>query len=766
MTDVKDIKKELDNPDELEELEQKLKAKEQELEELEQKLEKRSKILEDNKEKLEQQVKYLEMENNKKLQDALIKQGQENSEKFRISFNEFIEEHSKKIKDLLSEKVELAKREADIEQKYADIEIEKEKLNARETNFDNDLEAKLKLKTIEHKNTLANERHKMLEDVKKEIQELHLNKENELKSKENELKDFEAKLKEKEFEIERKNKELENNKNTFEQNLEEKYKCRIDSLEETKNYQADLIEERDEEIKILKEQISRYEQNSNLEIELDATRHKDEIRLLKGEIERIRKELDTSKSNADKEMEIYKDRIDSLELSNKELLLENNKLYEIKNKNEQLKTENKEIEYYKEKADLWKSRHDDLQKIYTMSDALEVRVQCIKKEMYEEKSLGEKNDIEVEIDWLNNIQKHMDEYGVKYPKRLLHAFHTALKSSELSPITVLSGVSGTGKSELPKLYAYFGGFNFLAESVQPNWDSPESMIGYYNTVENRFDSTSILKFLMQTTQTTKENEFGWRESMNMILLDEMNLAHIELYFAEFLSKFEQRRGSSDIKLDIKLGAGMIHRVPLLRNILWVGTMNEDETTKALSDKVLDRSFCVNFPRPNKLQSRDKIKMLRDICEFKFLPTATWEKWLEVEISNNEIFENSIKNYNDITNKINMAMSKVGKAIGHRVWQSMQFYIKNHIDVLDSIKLDDEEKIKTSIRKAYEEQLVQKIMPKLRGVELGGDEGKVLDEIKELLTSNNLELQEDFDLARKNPYGQFIWNSAEYLKDGE
>ncbi len=63
----------------------------------------------------------------------------------------------------------------------------------------------------------------------------------------------------------------------------------------------------------------------------------------------------------------------------------------------------------------------------------------------------------------------------------------------MSPLTVLSGVSGTGKSELPKLYSYFGGFNFLAEAVQPTWDSPSSMIGYYNTIDRKFDSTKYIK---------------------------------------------------------------------------------------------------------------------------------------------------------------------------------------------------------------------------------------------------------------------------------
>ena len=68
--------------------------------------------------------------------------------------------------------------------------------------------------------------------------------------------------------------------------------------------------------------------------------------------------------------------------------------------------------------------------------------------------------------------------------------------------------------------------------------------------------------------------------------------------------------------------------------------------------------------------------------------------------------------------------------------------------------------------AYEDQLVQKIMPKLRGIELSGNEKKVLDEIRDILASNNLNIQTDFDMAMDNPYGQFIWSSAEYLKENE
>ncbi|MDR2345897.1 MAG: hypothetical protein LBE18_07495, partial [Planctomycetaceae bacterium] len=130
---------------------------------------------------------------------------------------------------------------------------------------------------------------------------------------------------------------------------------------------------------------------------------------------------------------------------------------------------------------------------------------------------------------------------------------------------------------MPKLYAHYGGINFLPTSVQPNWDSQEAMLGFFNL-------------------------------MNIVLLDEMNLAHVELYFAEFLSKLELRRGKKgDVpNLEVKIGAGIApYQLPIGRNVLWVGTMNQDETTKSLSDKVLDRGIIIHFPRPKQLERRKK-----------------------------------------------------------------------------------------------------------------------------------------------------------------
>ena len=404
----------------------------------------------------------------------------------------------------------------------------------------------------------------------------------------------------------------------------------------------------------------------------------------------------------------------------------------------------------------------DLQNLFSSTGESKVRIESIKKETYLKKQLNYKIFTTNEIEYLDKISLNMKEYGVEYPRRLVNAFHTALKCAEFSPLTVLSGVSGTGKSELPKLYSHFGGFNFLSEAVQPNWDSPESMIGFYNTIENKFDSTNILKFLLQTSQSKNDSEFGLYESMNMILLDEMNLSHIELYFAEFLSKFELRRGTSGVNIDIKLGTAMKYPIPLDKNLLWIGTMNEDETTKSLSDKVLDRSFAINFPRPDKLKSRIEIKKLEDIKQFEYLDRNIWDNWIQKKsIFTNDKYE-IIEKYKNITNQINKELSSTGKAIGHRVWQSMEYYIQNHPLVIANI--NDDTELSKHVKLAFEEQLVQKVMPKLRGIETHGKEREVLQNINSMLNQEEFKITEDFELSMSNPYGQFIWNSANYLKE--
>lgn len=366
-----------------------------------------------------------------------------------------------------------------------------------------------------------------------------------------------------------------------------------------------------------------------------------------------------------------------------------------------------------------------------------------------------------EREWLDNICKGIDDFGLHFPRRIVDAFHTSLKIAEMSPLTVLAGVSGTGKSELPRLYSHFGGINFLGIPVQPNWDCQESMLGYFNSIDNYFDAQDVLKLLAQSQRAPDKNS-GLNDSLTLILLDEMNLANVELYFSDFLSKLETRRGCDDDHvptLGVKIGAKMEdYQLKLTRNVLWTGTMNQDETTKTLSDKVLDRGIVINFPRPKKFISRSgKNKSLDKPSEL--LPRNTWQKWLS-KANEKKLPNEVIEKYKKKVEDINELLGSTGRALGHRVWQSIELYIANYPDVV----YEDDPKLKEkAMDRAFEDQIVQKIMPKLRGIETRGEQGKVLDKIRGLIPET---LHGDFDNAKSQGYGQFMWCSSDYILRGD
>lgn len=200
--------------------------------------------------------------------------------------------------------------------------------------------------------------------------------------------------------------------------------------------------------------------------------------------------------------------------------------------------------------------------------------------------------------------------------------------------------------------------------------------------------------------------------MNMVLLDEMNLARVEYYFSDLLSKLEVRR-SIDWKDKKQLAAASIclecgsqeqtdHSRYLLPgyNTFFVGTMNEDETTQSLSDKVMDRANVLRFGKPSKLDVKTDIEgFLKEyetgcIC----LGTGKTTIW---EAGRND----GSKLLSDIMNPINEALAKIGRPFAHRVWQAMEKYVSMY-------PLTGEK----GLHEAIADQLEMKILPKLNGLE--------------------------------------------------
>lgn len=723
---------------ELEKRENELSRREQEQETRKQKLNEFSIRLKEQQEKLKKDREALESEKETYKQEI---EDKVNSE-FNVRVNQAIE---KQIQAIQKNQETLLSKEKEC---YAKEMVIKEK------------EHKLKLKELE------------IDSAKKELENIYEARlQEEMRGKKAELvskldTEFDEKFKEKIDLLEQKREQLAEQKEQIQKeraNLNAEKKA----FEASKQRQLEELQERVEieqkeikkwkiEYNILRESCEEYERFKDRDLISEKNELEQERKRLEARLKQVKddgeKRINAIQDQANEKEQFYNKHLDEIKAYNV-LKLQFDKLkIEYGNLKEQLR----EQDYYEKQYQIADERLKRLQSQFMGKEEQMKREEVIKQDYTLETQLNNenKNKENDELKWLEHIQSNMKKYGVEYPRRLLYAFHTTLKTASMSPLSILSGVSGTGKSELPKLYAYFGGFNFLSEAVQPTWDSPASMIGFYNTIEGKFDATNLFKFLVQTSINSKQedenapNPYGLKESMNLILLDELNLAHIELYFAEFLSKFEMKRGSNNVNLDIPIGAGLTMPINLDSNLLWVGTMNEDETTKSLSDKVLDRAFCLNFPRPKELVSRLELKKLNDICEFKWLPKTTWEGWVNKAQKNINLTK-----YKEITEKINEKLSKAHRAIGHRVWQSMEAYMLHYP------LIDDREKV---LKIAFEDSIVQKIMPKLRGIELHGEEQQALIEIKEIIIKEVPNLEKDFDDAMKNPYGQFKFNSAYYL----
>ena len=158
-------------------------------------------------------------------------------------------------------------------------------------------------------------------------------------------------------------------------------------------------------------------------------------------------------------------------------------------------------------------------------------------------------------------------------------------------LIILEGISGTGKTSLPYCLGRFFKNNANICSVQPSWRDRSELLGYYNDFTHKFTETEFLRAVYEST---------YRDDNNLIVLDEMNLARIEYYFAEFLSIMEMPNVS---EWNIDLIAAPREDDPkhlqngkllIPQNIFFIGTANNDDSTFTITDKVYDRAMSLFF----------------------------------------------------------------------------------------------------------------------------------------------------------------------------
>jgi CII-binding regulator of phage lambda lysogenization HflD len=162
----------------------------------------------------------------------------------------------------------------------------------------------------------------------------------------------------------------------------------------------------------------------------------------------------------------------------------------------------------------------------------------VKKLDVEEKYLDFEKDLNGDLDQLiSQIQSYLYSQDKYYPKSILEIFLTLLRTNDL---IIISGSSGSGKSFLVKAFAQAIGGVAKIIPVKPNWTSSEDLLGYYNPMQKSYMTTPFLDAIVAAKRDP--------EHLHLICLDEMNLARVEYYFADFLSVLEEREKIPTINL--------------------------------------------------------------------------------------------------------------------------------------------------------------------------------------------------------------------------
>lgn len=372
----------------------------------------------------------------------------------------------------------------------------------------------------------------------------------------------------------------------------------------------------------------------------------------------------------------------------------------------------------------------------------------------------EETDIVIHTD--NEEYRFMDhfiqvtrEMGLQYSEKDLFNFHTAMKSNTLN---IIAGMSGTGKSRLVQAYARALGLDddqFVIIPVRPSWTDDSDLIGYVDAMNMvyRPGDSGLINNLIQAQKD--ENR---KSKLYLICFDEMNLARVEHYFSQFLSVLEMDPQRRFLRLYNDDLTGRLYNTaqyePVIiipENIMFVGTVNIDESTYHFSDKVLDRANVISLDvlpytglkhlgqKERKTQGRKTSYSFEEYNKFRQIEGFTLsDREAEFFWAMHQTLQESNKNL----------------GVGPRVIRQIDIYIRN---------LPENPYI--SKREALDIQVVQRILTKLRGPEglLKDLIGKV-DTSGEVIGSKLLErLNEYKDISDFTETRNILIHKAKELK---
>lgn len=279
---------------------------------------------------------------------------------------------------------------------------------------------------------------------------------------------------------------------------------------------------------------------------------------------------------------------------------------------------------------------------------------------------------------------------------LVRSFLAALATK---PFVIFTGLSGSGKTRLAQaLGQWLGELKIVA--VRPDWTSPDALLGFENALSKpdklgrrAWNVPETLRFVIRAAE--KEN----KTRPHVLVLDEMNLAHVERYFADFLSGMESGESiipdlvqdGSDEEFRLRPGSDGL---PMPPNLYVIGTVNVDETTYMFSPKVLDRANIFEFR-----VSSDELTAAKPSDSFPAANAGFVAGFLHAGEAPNSVDET----FAGWMVRIHELLSEGGREFGHRTFQeSVRF--------ATLLKYSGE----TDLYEALDRQIAQKVLPRLHG----------------------------------------------------
>ena len=186
------------------------------------------------------------------------------------------------------------------------------------------------------------------------------------------------------------------------------------------------------------------------------------------------------------------------------------------------------------------------------------------------------------------------EENLYFDMETIRIFISAFAASQFM---ILEGLSGTGKSSLPRYFSKFVGAKLLFTPVQATWRDKSNIIGFFNEFSKTYTETDFLINLYHANYDP--------DRIHIFVLDEMNISRVEYYFADLLSVLEYPKDEWKLRL-MQIPYGFIPpeqiadgNIQIMPNCYFVGTANKDDSTFSIADKVYDRAITLDFDYRNK-----------------------------------------------------------------------------------------------------------------------------------------------------------------------